>query len=145
VIFGKTNTEAVNLANISKVVLVSLEISNKSLRLSFKVLSPEPVQQMISISYKNDTLTGTSAGELFVSGLGDDILTGNGGTEVFNAGAADDTIIINDDNLAKLYSNTLSSYLLARVDGGGNTDTLKLAGASLNLDLTQIDNGRIQV
>jgi hypothetical protein len=54
--------------------LVSLEISNKSLRLSFKVLSP----------------------------------------------------------------------LLARVDGGGNTDTLKLAGASLNLDLTQIDNGRIQ-
>ncbi|OJA03570.1 integrin alpha, partial [Bathymodiolus thermophilus thioautotrophic gill symbiont] len=34
--------------------------------------------------------------------------------------------------------------LLARVDGGGNTDTLKLAGADLNLDLTQIDNGRIQ-
>jgi hypothetical protein len=25
---------------------------------------------------------------------------------VFNAGAGDDTIIINDDNLAKLYSNT---------------------------------------
>jgi hypothetical protein len=43
---------------------------------------------------------------------------------VFNAGAGDDTIIINDDNLAELYSNTLASHLLARVDGGGNTDTL---------------------
>jgi hypothetical protein len=44
----------------------------------------------------------------------------------------------------KLFSNTLSSHLLARVDGGGGTDTLKLAGANLNLDLTQINNGRIQ-
>jgi hypothetical protein len=52
---------------------------------------------------------------------------------VFNAGAGDDTIIINNDNLAKLYSNTLSSHLLDRVDGGGNTDTLKLDGASLKL------------
>jgi Ca2+-binding RTX toxin-like protein len=81
---------------------------------------------------KNDTLTGTSDDELFVAGLGDDILTGNGGTDVFNAGAGDDTIIINDVNLAKLYSNTLASHLLARVDAGGNTHTLKLAGASLN-------------
>jgi Ca2+-binding RTX toxin-like protein len=56
---------------------------------------------------------------LFVAGLGDDILTGNGGTHVFNAGAGHDTIIINNDNLTKLYSNTLSSHLLARVDGGG--------------------------
>jgi hypothetical protein len=54
------------------------------------------------------------------------------GTDVFNAGAGDDTIIINDDNLAKLYSNTLASHLLSRVDGGGNTDTLKLAGSNLN-------------
>jgi hypothetical protein len=32
----------------------------------------------------------------------------------------------------------------ARVDGGGNTDTLKLAGSNLNLNLAQVDNGRIQ-
>ncbi|CAC9996278.1 hypothetical protein, partial [uncultured Gammaproteobacteria bacterium] len=129
VIFGKTNTEAVNLANINKVENTAAHT------IDF---------QGDTNTDKNDTLTGTSADELFVAGLGDDILTGNGGTDVFNAGAGDDTIIINDDNLAKLYSNTLASHLLARVDGGGNTDTLKLAGASLNLDLTQIDNGRIQ-
>ncbi len=129
VIFGKTNTEAVNLANISKVENTAAHA------IDF---------QGDTNTDKNDTLTGTSADELFVAGLGDDILTGNGGTDVFNAGAGDDTIIINDDNLAKLYSNTLASHLLARVDGGGNTDTLKLAGSDLNLDLTQIDNGRIQ-
>ena len=129
VIFGKTNTEAVNLANISKVENTAAHAINF---------------QGDTNTDKNDTLTGTSADELFVAGLGDDILTGNGGTDVFNAGAGDDTIIINDDNLAKLYSNTLASHLLARVDGGGNTDTLKLAGSDLNLDLTQIDNGRIQ-
>jgi len=82
--------------------------------------------------------------ELFVAGLGNDVLTGNGGTDVFNAGKGDDTIIINADNLAKLSSKVLSNHLLARVDGGGNTDTLKLAGTDLTLDLTQIDNGRIQ-
>ncbi len=129
VIFGKTNTEAVNLANINKVENTAAHT------IDF---------QGDTNTDKNDTLTGTSADELFVAGLGDDILTGNGGTDVFNAGAGDDTIIINDDNLAKLYSNTLASHLLARVDGGGNTDTLKLAGSDLNLDLTQIDNGRIQ-
>ena len=129
VIFGKTNTEAVNLANISKVENTAAHA------IDF---------QGDTNTDKNDTLTGTSADELFVAGLGDDILTGNGGADVFNAGAGDDTIIINDDNLAKLYSNTLASHLLARVDGGGNTDTLKLAGSNLNLNLTQVDNGRIQ-
>jgi hypothetical protein len=129
VIFGKTNTEAVNLANISKVENTAAHA------IDF---------QGDTNTNKNDTLTGTSADELFVAGLGDDILTGNGGADVFNAGAGDDTIIINDDILAKLYNITLGSHLLARVDGGGNRDTLKLAGSDLNLDLTQIDNSRIQ-
>ncbi len=129
VVFGKTDTKSVDLTNVSANEGVIAHI------IDF---------QGDTGTNKNDILTGTSNDELFVAGLGDDILTGNGGTDVFNAGAGDDTIIINNDNLAKLYSNTLSSHLLARVDGGGGTDTLKLAGANLNLDLTQINNGRIQ-
>ncbi|CAB5505862.1 hypothetical protein THERMOT_2233, partial [Bathymodiolus thermophilus thioautotrophic gill symbiont] len=129
VIFGKTDTTAVNLADISA---AGGDIAHT---IDF---------QGDANTDKNDTLTGTSADELFIAGLGNDVLTGNGGTDVFNAGAGDDTIIINADNLAKLSSKVLSNHLLARVDGGGNTDTLKLAGTDLTLDLTQIDNGRIQ-
>ncbi|CAB5501617.1 hypothetical protein THERMOT_1455, partial [Bathymodiolus thermophilus thioautotrophic gill symbiont] len=129
VVFGKTDTKAVHLSNVSK---------------GTGFIGHAIDFQGDTNGDKNDTLAGTSADELFVAGLGNDILTGNGGTDVFNAGAGNDTIIINNDNLAKLYSNTLSSNLLARVNGGGNTDTLKLAGANLNLDLTRIDNGRIQ-
>ncbi|CAB5505847.1 hypothetical protein THERMOT_2230 [Bathymodiolus thermophilus thioautotrophic gill symbiont] len=129
VIFGKTDTKAVDLADISA---AGGDIAHA---IDF---------QGDTNADKNDTLTGTSVDELFVAGLGNDVLTGNGGTDVFNAGKGDDTIIINADNLAKLSSKVLSNHLLARVDGGGNTDTLKLAGTDLTLDLTQIDNGRIQ-
>ncbi|CAB5495011.1 FG-GAP-like repeat-containing protein [Bathymodiolus thermophilus thioautotrophic gill symbiont] len=126
VVFGKTDTKAVDLADVSTgkgVVAHTIDFQGND---------------------DDNTLTGTSTDELFVAGLGDDTLIGNGGTDVFNAGAGNDTIVINADNLAKLSSKVLSNHLLARVDGGGNTDTLKLAGADLNLDLTQIDNGRIQ-
>ncbi|AYQ55811.1 alpha integrin [Bathymodiolus thermophilus thioautotrophic gill symbiont] len=126
VVFGKTDTKAIDLADVSAgngVVAHAIDFQGNG---------------------ESNALTGTSADELFVTGLGDDTLIGNGGTDVFNAGAGNDTIVINADNLAKLSSKMLSSDLLARVDGGGNTDTLKLAGADLNLDLTQIDNGRIQ-
>ena len=129
VIFGKTDTKSVDLADISA---AGGDIAHA---IDF---------QGDTNADKNDTLTGTSVDELFVAGLGNDVLTGNGGTDVFNAGKGDDTIIINADNLAKLSSKVLSNHLLARVDGGGNTDTLKLAGTDLTLDLTQIDNGRIQ-
>ncbi|CAB5500312.1 beta strand repeat-containing protein, partial [Bathymodiolus thermophilus thioautotrophic gill symbiont] len=126
VVFGKTGTEPVYLSDIS----------------SIKGATAHAVDFLGGDN--TDTLTGTPADELFVAGLGADTLIGNGGADVFNAGAGNDTIVINADNLAKLSSKVLSNHLLARVDGGGNTDTLKLAGADLNLDLTQIDNGRIQ-
>ncbi|SGZ73125.1 Flagellar hook-length control protein FliK [Bathymodiolus thermophilus thioautotrophic gill symbiont] len=129
VIFGKTSTKSVYLTDISKGEGVAIHV------IDF---------QGDANADKNDTLTGTSADELFVAGLGNDVLRGNGGTDVFNAGAGDDIIIINNDNLAKLSNNTLGSHLLARVDGGGGTDTLKLEGGNLNLDLSNINNGRIQ-
>ncbi|WP_202752930.1 integrin alpha, partial [Bathymodiolus thermophilus thioautotrophic gill symbiont] len=124
VVFGKTDTKAIDLTDIGNGVAAhAIDFQGNG---------------------ESNILTGTSADELFVAGLGNDVLTGNGGADVFNAGKGDDTVVINADNLAKLSSKVLSNHLLARVDGGGNTDTLKLAGADLNLDLTQIDNGRIQ-
>jgi hypothetical protein len=126
VVFGKADTEAIGLADINA--------TKGAIAHAVDFLGDD----------NNHTLTGTVADELFVTGLGNDVLTGNGGTDVFNAGKGDDIIIINADNLAKLSSKVLSSHLLARVDGGGNIDTLKLAGTDLTLDLTQIDNGRIQ-
>ena len=69
------------------------------------------------------TLTGTSAGEVFIGGRGDDVLTGGGGADVFHGGAGDDTLVVSD-----------LAFQLA--DGGGGTDTLKLDGTGLVLDLT---------
>ena len=124
VVFGKTDTAAVHLADVS---------AGKGI-----------IGHAIDFQGNQSEYSGTSADELFVAGEGDNILIGNGGTDVFNAGAGNDTIIIDSNNLTKLYSNTLSNNLLARVDGGGDIDTLKLSGSNLRLDLTHIDNGRIQ-
>ncbi|CAB5500459.1 hypothetical protein THERMOT_1238 [Bathymodiolus thermophilus thioautotrophic gill symbiont] len=124
VVFGKTDTAAVHLADVSA--------------------GQGIIGHAIDFQGNQSEYSGTSADELFVAGEGDNILIGNGGTDVFNAGAGNDTIIIDSNNLTKLYSNTLSNNLLARVDGGGDIDTLKLSGSNLRLDLTHIDNGRIQ-
>jgi Ca2+-binding RTX toxin-like protein len=61
---------------------------------------------------------------------------------VFNAGAGNDTIIFNADSIAALAQ--IGTGNRARVDGGGNIDTLALDGGGLTLDLTNISNTRIQ-
>ena len=73
VIFGKTDTGAIDLANLggdSKYVINYLGDKNAN------------------------TLTGTSKDEIFVAGAGDDTLTGNGGMDVFNAGLGSDDFIV---------------------------------------------------
>jgi Ca2+-binding RTX toxin-like protein len=61
---------------------------------------------------------------------------------VLNAGAGNDTITINASNIAALERTGTGNR--ARIDGGGNIDTLKLNGNDLILDLTNISNARIQ-
>ncbi|OJA03292.1 hypothetical protein BGC33_02785, partial [Bathymodiolus thermophilus thioautotrophic gill symbiont] len=129
VIFGKTDTAAINLTDFNNGVDGVDGIAHA---IDFKG------------NDSDEKFTGSSKDELFVAGRGNDTLTGNGGADVFNAGAGDDTIIINADNLAKLSRNTLSSHLLASINGGSGHDTLKLVGYNLTLDLSKISDGRIQ-
>jgi hypothetical protein len=56
--------------------------------------------------------------------------------DVFNAGAGKDTIVINASNIVALAQTSVVNR--ARVDGGGNIDTLELDGSGLTLDLTNI-------
>ena len=121
IIFGKTDTNAVDLAKLGG-------------------------DSKYTIDYLGDenanTLTGTHSDEIFVAGAGNDTLTGNGGMDVFNAGLGNDDIIINASNITALEQTGTGNR--ARVDGGGGVDTLKLDGAGLTLDLTNISNTRIQ-
>ncbi|CAC9989069.1 RTX toxins and related Ca2+-binding proteins [uncultured Gammaproteobacteria bacterium] len=121
VIFGKTDTGAIDLANLggdSKYVINYLGDKNAN------------------------TLTGTSKDEIFVAGAGDDTLTGNGGMDVFNAGLGKDSILINASNISALEQTGAGNR--ARVDDGGGIDTLVLEGSDLTLDLTKISDRRIQ-
>jgi hypothetical protein len=51
--------------------------------------------------------------------------------DVLNAGAGNDTIVINASNVAALAQTGAGNR--ARVDGGGNIDTLTLATMSINI------------
>ncbi|PXW89857.1 FG-GAP repeat protein [Nitrosomonas sp. Nm84] len=75
----------------------------------------------------NDKLTGTPAADRFEAGNGNDSMIGRGGADMFLGGDGDDTIAVAD-----------LSFQLA--DGGNDTDTLKLAGGGLNLDLANFHN-----
>ncbi|OJA03766.1 hypothetical protein BGC33_00420, partial [Bathymodiolus thermophilus thioautotrophic gill symbiont] len=70
VVFGKTDTKAIDLTDIGNGVAAhAIDFQGNG---------------------ESNILTGTSADELFVAGLGNDVLTGNGGADVFNAGKGDD-------------------------------------------------------
>lgn len=78
----------------------------------------------------DDILTGTSAADVIVAGQGNDTLVGNGGADILYAGAGDDVVAISDLNFN-------------RIKTGNGTDTLRLDGNGLYLDLTTIANNRI--
>jgi len=77
-----------------------------------------------------DTLTGTAAADVLIGGRGADVLLGNGGEDVLYGGAGDDVLAI-------------GSLAFARLDGGNGSDTLRLEGTGLALDLTTIADNKV--
>jgi len=77
-----------------------------------------------------DILTGTSAGDVLVGGMGNDILTGGGGADVLYGGAGNDILGISDTSFK-------------RINGGTGTDTLRVDGAGITLNLTTLANNKI--
>ncbi|MCB9683035.1 MAG: FG-GAP repeat protein [Alphaproteobacteria bacterium] len=75
----------------------------------------------------DDLLTGTAGPDTLIGGRGADTLIGGGGLDVLYGGAGDDVIEVGD-------------LAFRRVDGGQGTDTLRLSGASGDLDLADVDD-----
>ena len=86
------------------------------------------------------TQVGAAAGEVFngaagrdaiVAGAGDDESVGNGGPDVLSSGQGDDIIAISDTGFV-------------RINGGNGSDTLRLDGAGITLDLTTLGDSYLQ-
>ena len=84
----------------------------------------------------DNTLTateGAAAVDILIGGGGDDVLISDGGADVLRGGQGDDTLAFPDADF--------STTRLAA--GGPGTDTLRLDGAGVTLDLTAIADNRI--
>lgn len=78
----------------------------------------------------DDQLLGTTGSDIIIGNLGNDTLLGGGGSDVLKGGAGDDTLRVR--NLS-----------FQRLEGDSGTDTLRLTGRGLDLDLTTIANNKI--
>jgi hypothetical protein len=74
---------------------------------------------------------GTAAAEILIGSTGNDTLTGGGGSDVLRGGAGNDVLAVADTGFI-------------RIDGGTGTDTLRLDGAGLSLNLTAAAPDRIE-
>jgi hypothetical protein len=78
----------------------------------------------------DDTLAGSAAANVMNGGRGNDVLVGNGGADVLYGGQGDDVLAI-------------SSSTFARIDGGNGSDTLRLDGAGISLNLTTLADNKL--
>jgi Ca2+-binding RTX toxin-like protein len=78
----------------------------------------------------DDTLIGTAANNTILGYGGNDTLIGGGGNDVLRAGTGNDTTIISD-------------LKFRTIRGGTGTDTLKLDGSDLHLNLRTLASNQI--
>jgi uncharacterized protein YchJ len=98
----------------------------------------------------NDTLTSTGAqtlaGGSYSAGTGNDTFTSSG-ADVLLGGMGKDTFVLNQTTITALQSNFGAggnTTQLAKIDGGGAIDTLRLGGTgTLNLNLSLIGNSSV--
>ena len=84
--------------------------------------------------------TGNSVGNLITGNTGRNILRGGGGNDTLDGGAGNDTLVggAGADTLLGGDGDDALAYALpdGLVDGGAGTDTLRIDGSGITLDLT---------
>lgn len=92
----------------------------------------------LGTSADNTLVSGANA-DVIVAGAGNDTITGGGGADVLYGGAGNDVFILNTSNIASLALGVTDGQL-ARIDGGGGLDTIRLDGGGISFNLTSIAN-----
>jgi hypothetical protein len=87
----------------------------------------------------DDTLTGTPGDDVILGAQGHDTLLGNGGLDILNGGADDDLLALLDPAFLEGFGTGGG-----RMVGGTGSDTLRLDGTGVSLDLGAIPDTRIQ-
>ncbi len=128
VMFGKTDSNPVDLVDIQNGFGVALDVD-------------------FTGTASANSWTGGSGDQIALGGAGNDVLTGGGGADVLLGGDGNDVLVVNASNIAALSNGPVARGLrghmqLARLDGGGDIDTLRLSAGS-DLNLTQISNSAL--